>query len=497
MRVLVSVALIAVLTAPALAQDDGEMTIGLGQALTPQEDCATPEIATSLQMIHLVSRDGDLVPVGVNGTTRNFLLDTGAYVTQIQRPVAEERGLTILQGKTSIYDLTGKVSHDEAAIRDFTVGRLRGNDTSLPVSPDVESARTSDGFFAMDHMLGYDIDLDFGTDRLTLYSQAHCPRAVPYWAMTATAIIPITMENNHIIVPVTLDGKPFRAWLDTGSTFSALDMDNAQSLYGLTMGSADTPENGALNEQPDLRTYAHSFKRLNFGDVTIGNPRLTIIPPAMKEALERNRSGPATVFRPKLDTPDLIVGMDVLRKLHLYIAPAEQRIYISRASEPTAEAKALQASLQPQTALKARFAQVAAKQIAEMTKIIAQDPKNVPALNERCYLKAALKQDMDAALADCDLAVSLRPHDGAVLDSRAFALYQQGRYAEALAAYDQVLALDAKSAPSLFMRGLAKGMLGDAPGKEADIEAANKTMPGVARSFEQYDIDYGPGEKAS
>ena len=492
MRALASIAVIAAL-APfaALAQDEPDMTIGQSLPPVPQQECTAPEIATSLQMIHLANRDGDLVPVSINGAARNFLLDTGAYVTQVQRPVAEALALTVSQGNTSIFDLTGKVSHDEAAITDFTVGRLHGNDRALPVSPDVASAPTSDGFFAMDHMLNYDIDLDFGTDRLTLYTQAHCPRVVPYWAMKATAVIPIAIENNHIIVPVMLDGKPFRAWLDTGSTFSALDMEDAQRLYGLTMGGADTPENGALNEEPGLRTYAHSFKSLTFGDVAISNPRLTIIPPAMKESLGRNRQtgGPKTVFGPKLDTPELIVGMDVLRKLHLYMALTENHIYISRASEPTAETRALQAALQPRAALKARFAQVAAKEIDDMDSIIAQDPQNVPALNARCYMRAAMKMQLEAAQADCDKAVALRPRDDTILDSRAFLLYQQGKYPEALAAYNRVLTINAKSAPSLFMRGQAKGMLGDEAGKEADIQAATRAMPDIQRTFSQYDIN--------
>jgi predicted aspartyl protease len=493
MRAVLSIALIAALTAPALAQDEQDMTIGQSLLQTPQQECAAPEIATSLQMIHLANRDGDLVPVSINGVARNFLLDTGAYVTQVQRPVAEALALPVQQGDTNIYDITGKVSRDEATITDFTVGRLHGNDRTLPVSPDVASAPTSDGFFAMDHMLAYDIDLDFGTDKLTLYTQAHCPRVVPYWAMKATAVIPITLENNHIIVPVMLDGKPFRAWLDTGSTFSALDMDNATSLYGLAMGSADTPENGDLNEEPDLRTYAHSFKSLTFGDVAISNPRITIIPPAMKESLERNRqSGPATAFKPRIDTPDLIVGMDVLRKLHLYMALTENRIYISRASEPTAQTRALQASLQPRAALQARFRQVAAKEIDDMDKIIAVDPQNVPALNARCYMRAAVKTALDAAQADCDKAALLRPRDDAILDSRAFLLYQQGKYPEALAAYNQVLAINARSAPSLFMRGYAKGMLGDNEGKAADIQAATRAMPDIQRTFQQYDIALTP-----
>jgi tetratricopeptide (TPR) repeat protein len=69
-------------------------------------------------------------------------------------------------------------------------------------------------------------------------------------------------------------------------------------------------------------------------------------------------------------------------------------------------------------------------------------------------------------------------------------LYQQGKYSEALAAYDQVLTLKPRSAPSLLMRGYTRGMLGDSRGKDADIAAAIKAMPGIARSFQQYDISY-------
>jgi predicted aspartyl protease len=486
--------LAALLPVTAFAQDQPEMSIGLDQlpALSTPQQCTAPEIVNALQLIHLANRDGDLVPVTINGAARNFLLDTGAYVTQVQRPVAEALQLSIQPGETDIVDLTGKVSNDEAAINDFSFGRLHDNNTQFPVSPDIESARTSDGFFAMDHMLGHDIDLDFGSDRLIFYAPDHCPRTVPYWAMKATAVIPITLEDNHIIVPVTLDGKSFRAWVDTGATFTALDMDDAQTLYGLTMGDAATPENGTLNEDAELKTYSHTFTSLSFGDVRITGPHVTIIPNAMAESLAKSRVAGTPPGRPvkPVEAPQLIIGMDVLRKLHLYMSLAEGKMYLSRASEPTAQAQALQVSLQPQAALQARFRQVAAKQITEMDQIIAADPQNVPALNERCYMRAAVKGDLDAALADCDAAIRLRPRDDTILDSRAFVLYQQGRYSEALAAYDQVLLLKPRSAPSLLMRGYARGMLGDSRGKDADIAAAIKAMPGIARSFQQYDISY-------
>jgi hypothetical protein len=76
------------------------------------------------------------------------------------------------------------------------------------------------------------------------------------------------------------------------------------------------------------------------------------------------------------------------------------------------------------------------------------------------------------------------------MDNMAFVLYQQGKYQEALAAYDANLALHPKHVDSLFMRGFAKGKLGNQAGKDADIAAAKAINPGVASEYSPYDIDY-------
>ena len=68
-------------------------------------------------------------------------------------------------------------------------------------------------------------------------------------------------------------------------------------------------------------------------------------------------------------------------------------------------------------------------------------------------------------------------------------MYQQGKYQEALSAYDAALAADPKQAESLFMRGHAKGKLGDAAGMATDIAAAKSIKPDMENQFQPYDVD--------
>jgi len=100
------------------------------------------------------------------------------------------------------------------------------------------------------------------------------------------------------------------------------------------MGGADTPEVGHLNEDESLKTYGHDFKSLAFGDVAVNNPKLELIPNAMGRNADRAQYvGDRTKSdRTEINVDDMIIGMDVLRKLHIYIAFGERKMYVSEAS---------------------------------------------------------------------------------------------------------------------------------------------------------------------
>jgi predicted aspartyl protease len=297
-------------------------------------DCSALKIIDKIQMTRTSNgADEDLIPVVINGQTEKFLFDTGGERTQISRAAAETLKLPILQGNFQMLDVTGKVSRDAASAQQFQLGRMRGKDVSMPINPGLQG-QAFDGIVALEVLRTSDIDVDFGTDTMNMFSTDHCDGAVVYWKAPAVAIVPIVWHGFHMSVPVTLDGRVMRADIDTGASGTDLYGDTAKGFYNLTIGDADTPEIGKLNGDADLKVYGHVFKSLSFGSITVNNPHIDIIPREMGRDLSKVGLGGSRVRTEKdlIDQPDLIIGMNVLRKLHLYIAMKEDKMYISDAS---------------------------------------------------------------------------------------------------------------------------------------------------------------------
>jgi aspartyl protease len=276
-----------------------------------------------------------MIPVQINGKELSFLFDTGGTTTMIGKDDALSLKLPIFQGSFEIYDLLGNISRDQASVAQFGLGRLKGKDKTFPVSPFGIS------IFSLNFMLPYDIDVDFGNDKLNFFSQDHCAGRVQYWTAPAVAVLPLSVRDGHMTVPVTLDGHEFIAIIDTGATHSTLRMDIAQRSYDLKMGTEDTPEAGVLNGDKDLKTYMHIFKSLTFGDISVGNAHVTIIPDVMKRNGDTAQQvgNRARLVKDEIVGPPILIGMNVLRQLHVYMAFGERKLYISPASPAQPAAK--------------------------------------------------------------------------------------------------------------------------------------------------------------
>jgi predicted aspartyl protease len=477
-----------------------------------EEVCGPLKIVNIIHMIPTLSGDADIVPVVIGGKPRSFLLDTGGYLSQISRPLAKELNLSVQQQRQELYDAVGNISRDAVRVPEFSLGENSERDVALMVSPSLGNSDTKgvDGILAPDRLAKNDAELDFSTDTLNLFSPDHCPGHVVYWSAPAVAVVPITLgqfrfsrdgrESNvlqevpiarptedpsnpqgfHIIVPVTLDGQQIKALLDTGANGTALRKDIAEQRFGLVMGEPGTPVNGDLNGQVSLKTYSHLFKSLSFGDVTVANPRLTIIPNAVGRNADRTPlvADRAKTERDLINGPELTIGMDVLRRLRLYIAFQEGKMYVSPSSAPPEG-----------VGTRPYSKEFLAAMLERLDTLVAASPNDAGNLNDRCFWRGIAKTDLDGALADCDKSLALEPGTAAVLDSRAFVLFQQGKYPEALAGYNAALAADSKQAPSLMMRGLTKGKLGDSAGETADIAAAKADDPTIEAQFKRIGIE--------
>jgi len=129
-----------------------------------------------------------------------------------------------------------------------------------------------------------------------------------------------------------------------------------------------------------------------------------------------------------------------------------------------------------------------AKAIADYNEAIRLNPDLAVAYSNRCLTRAVLGKDLADAVGDCDRALKLQPANLDARDTRAFIYLKLSDYPKAIADYGLSLQADPNRARALYGRGLAKAKSGDKAGGEADMAAAAKRAPGIARDFTRFGV---------
>lgn len=258
-----------------------------------------------------------LVPVTVNGTALNFIVDTGGYVTAINARVADVLGMKPHGIRFNrITDLGGKDADSYVTADTFQMSHEIAKRFDLMVAP---LGPGEDGVLAPDLLGNFDVELDFGGMVMNLFRHHPCSDQAVYWT-NAFISLPFDMiTRTHIRADVTLDGKDTRAVLDTGSPVSILSLEKADDLFDLNEKSPGVQPLGVVEggSGGTLKSYVYPFKSLAMGGVIVTNPHILLT------------EGDNFLHD---DRASLLLGMDVLRHLHLYIAYGERTLYISDAA---------------------------------------------------------------------------------------------------------------------------------------------------------------------
>lgn len=324
----------------------------LGSPAFADDQCPKLTLISSMNM-H-IGKDGRVyVPATINGVPKSMLIDTGGFFTEITQAAVDEMKLNTHHVGLELVGASGETT--EIATRtSFKLGSLTADGMDFMVMPganefasDVPDAA---GIVAPNLLRLYDLDLDFGDGKVNLISQDHCDGKVVYWPATIVAVVPMHLNaSHHIVIPITLDGHPLNAMLDTGATETLLNLGTAEIEFGIQPGGPDTPAVGRLNGRTGPAVYSHRFKSLELAGIAVGNPELGVIPDLMGPNLEDPTSSIEHGTRiPDKDVetglPQVILGMDVLRRLHVYIAYKEQKLYITPAVPSSGAASAAAAS---------------------------------------------------------------------------------------------------------------------------------------------------------
>jgi hypothetical protein len=313
----------------------GSMAILSALTLTAHaEDCAPLKQVNAIDIVGALNRP--LIQVGINDVPKLFLLDTGGDITQINGTVATELGLTLKEAGIKMLDLYGNASNRYATIEKFTVGHQAGSHIDMAVQPNPHFGEGTQfvGIFAPDLMGRYDVEFDFAAHKMNYFSSDHCSGHVIYWPHQALAVVPMTFRRRHIVLPVTLDGKELRAEIDTGSGNTNMSAAAARRVFGI---EADASGNIPLNMPGMAAAFGHVFGALDFEGVAVKNAHV-VIRPDLVGTKDRNngyKTGSHVEMEDKIDdAPDMLIGMDILRRLHLYVAFKEERLYITEATPP-------------------------------------------------------------------------------------------------------------------------------------------------------------------
>jgi len=316
------------------------LVAALGYGTPAAAECLPMTLIASLDLQAAIDKKEEYVPVTINGVSKLMLLDTGGAMTEITTEAADELHMVRRPGNFRLYNIYGE-SSDTFAEGSLTIGPLKADKVALAIAPgnhvfgeDYELA----GVLAPDILKHYDIDVDFGADKLKLFSPNHCEGKVIYWSAPAVAIVPMrVLHSGHIMVSVLLDGEPVTAILDTGAWHTTLALPVAETQFGLKLGSAAAPMTGNLTGKPNAYVYRHIFKTLAFDGIVVKNPQVEIIPDLLHQ-VAADAAAPVTGTRirdpRKLEgAASMLIGMSILRHFHIYIAYNEQKLYVT----PTVE----------------------------------------------------------------------------------------------------------------------------------------------------------------
>ena len=258
------------------------------------------------------------IPLSISGHQINSGIATDEQFSFIKSSSAAGFGMPLEPIKAYELGAGDTRLHNYAIAQPMKLGQMAGR-VRFVVMPDQDVESDMSAVLSSDFLKNYDVEFDYGQDRLNLYSPAHCPGGVIYWTHDPAARIPMEVDAwGRVQISTELDGKPLRATLATETGESTLYMWQNETMFADQMSQWKVVDNDpgvAVGYQKTETDYEHTFKSLSLEGLAIGNPTIKV------------KSVDRIILKPML-----YIGMDVLRRLHLYLAYKESNLYATSAS---------------------------------------------------------------------------------------------------------------------------------------------------------------------
>ena len=326
---------------------------------TTARTCALPKIAAAVALKDLPGSDLMLVPVVINGTPKQFLLDIGTNATEISQQAVTElalpenpKGTELLQcgagcnmmapyqgPQVSIYDVRDGAGAGSLNTRvrasSFTIGTATARHMQFAVTKDVDMGRAEpyDGLLTGDFLKQYDVELDFSEKKANFLTPTDCtdPDQLIFWPHSQMTILPFTIaKDGKLQVQMMVKGHLIEGEIDTSSPYTVMRRDIAKLMLGLKADD-DMVLDGDLKDGQGQPVYAHKVSQIAFPGFTASNVTVLIETYGMSRQRDREKVLGSKAQFADVRIPDFTIGMDVLRHLHLYIVYGQNKLYVTAA----------------------------------------------------------------------------------------------------------------------------------------------------------------------
>jgi predicted aspartyl protease len=284
-------------------------------ATQPQDPCRLA-YAGQAPLWHIANRL--VIPVTINAHLVPMLFDTGGAVSILPSQLVTPLGLQPLakppQTTPQLAGLGGTRTAQVKIAGAVTIGQLYAANIPFLV-PDDTALRLTSRFpptVGMNFLNGFDMDLDFAENRLVLFKPVGAC-IVPHVLLTPPlyyAVRVLDRMENRPVVLATIQGQTFRTLLDTGAPQSLLFQDAATRLGLSPETLAADPHQLLTGIGPaQVRTARHRTDSIIIGGLKIGGLPLNVSPET----------------DPRVD---LVLGMDILSRVHLWISNSSHEVIL-------------------------------------------------------------------------------------------------------------------------------------------------------------------------
>jgi predicted aspartyl protease len=247
-----------------------------------------------------------------------FVIDTGAEGTALYSAFARQQGLKLIEGKAeTLQGQTGAASLSLARVSTLSVDGRTVKDVEAVILPDRADGVALPGIVGLDLLGSYVVELDVPGGRVALHPPGTSARTLGGDGIKGTKAV--KLAGGLLGLPIVINGVLGVAVLDTGARDTRINWRFATAA-GLSAASAGLKSDGIIQGATNSPV---AVARADIGTIDLGGIRRTGVSLRIVDLPVFEAFGVA-------DRPAMILGMDLLRDVHLIADFPAQMVWMAQ-----------------------------------------------------------------------------------------------------------------------------------------------------------------------